>query len=100
MEDKCNFYEVEYTKLPCPHTGKLVSKRIEHCLSMMENDLCSCGGDKIKCSIYPKDKVEAKKKIVIEEAINHFKHGITHDIFSEPVTSYAKMAVEALEKMR
>ena len=33
-----------------------------------------------------------------QEAINHFKYGITHDIFSEPVTSYAKMAVEALEK--
>lgn len=36
----------------------------------------------------------------IQDAINHFKYGITHDIFSEPVTSYAKMAVEALEKMR
>jgi len=34
----------------------------------------------------------------INDAINHFKYGITHDIFSEPVTSYAKMAVEALEK--
>lgn len=32
------------------------------------------------------------------EAINHFKYGITHDIFSEPVTSYAKIAIEALEK--
>lgn len=32
------------------------------------------------------------------EAINHFKYGITHDIFSEPVTSYAKIAVKALEK--
>lgn len=34
----------------------------------------------------------------ILEAINHFKYGITHDIFKEPVTSYAKMAIEALEK--
>ena len=32
------------------------------------------------------------------EAINHYKHGITHDIFSEPVISYAKLAIEALEK--
>lgn len=34
----------------------------------------------------------------IQEAISHYKYGISHDIFSEPVTSYAKMAVEALEK--
>ena len=33
-----------------------------------------------------------------EAAIEHFKYGISHDIFKEPVTSYAKMAVEALEK--
>lgn len=33
-----------------------------------------------------------------EEAIQHYKYGITHDIFAEPVTSYAKLSVEALEK--
>ena len=38
------------------------------------------------------------KTITIEDAINHFKYGISHDIFSEPVTSYAKMAVDALAK--
>lgn len=37
------------------------------------------------------------KKKVIEEAITHFRHGITHDLFSEPVTTYARLAVEALE---
>ena len=35
---------------------------------------------------------------IIEQAINHYKYGVSHDIFSETVTSYAKMAVEALEK--
>jgi hypothetical protein len=35
--------------------------------------------------------------INVQEAINHFKHGISHDIFKEPVTTYAKLAVEALE---
>ena len=34
----------------------------------------------------------------IVDAIEHFKYGISHDIFKEPVISYAKMAVEALEK--
>lgn len=34
----------------------------------------------------------------IQEAIKHFKYGISHDIFSEPVTSYAKMAVGALRR--
>lgn len=36
--------------------------------------------------------------ISILDAINHFKYGITHDIFKEPVTSYAMMAIEALER--
>jgi len=31
-----------------------------------------------------------------ERAIEHFEYGISHDIFSEPVTTYAKLAVVAL----
>lgn len=34
----------------------------------------------------------------IQEAISYYNYGIKCDIFSEPVTSYAKLAVEALEK--
>ena len=34
---------------------------------------------------------------LVKQAISHFSHGISHDIFSEPVTTYAKLAVEALE---
>lgn len=34
----------------------------------------------------------------IIKAKEHFEYGIKSDIFSEPVTSYAKTAVEALEK--
>lgn len=34
----------------------------------------------------------------IQESINHFKYGISHDIFSEPVTTYVNTAVAALEK--
>lgn len=33
-----------------------------------------------------------------QEAINHYKHGISHDIFSEPVTTYARLSIEALGK--
>jgi hypothetical protein len=36
--------------------------------------------------------------VEIKEAISHYNYGISHDIFSEPVTSYAKLAVDALEK--
>lgn len=38
--------------------------------------------------------------IGIDEAINHFKYGISHDIYSEKVAGYAKLAVEALEKYK
>jgi hypothetical protein len=32
----------------------------------------------------------------IEKAIEYFHYGITHDIFSEPVTTHAELAIEAL----
>ena len=34
----------------------------------------------------------------IKKAIEHYNYGISHDIFSEPVTSYARLAVDALER--
>lgn len=34
----------------------------------------------------------------IKTAINHYIYGITQDIFSEPVSTYARLAVEALKK--
>jgi hypothetical protein len=34
----------------------------------------------------------------LAKAIRHYKYGISHDIFGEPVISYAKLAVNALEK--
>lgn len=39
-----------------------------------------------------------KKSEKIKDAIRHFEYGISHDIFSEPVTSYAKLAIESLKK--
>jgi DNA-directed RNA polymerase subunit RPC12/RpoP len=35
---------------------------------------------------------------LVKQAISHFWYGISHDIFSEPVTTYAMLAIEALEK--
>lgn len=35
---------------------------------------------------------------MLEKAIDHYHYGVTHDIFSEPVTSYANLAIEALKK--
>lgn len=36
--------------------------------------------------------------ITTKQAIEHYKYGISHDIFKEPVISYAKLSIEALEK--
>ena len=41
--------------------------------------------------------MDVKEKLV-KQAISHFSYGVSHDIFSEPVTTYAKLAIEALEK--
>ena len=37
---------------------------------------------------------------LISAAISHFEYGISHDIFKEPVTSYARAAVNALRVQR
>lgn len=34
----------------------------------------------------------------IDKAIEHFSYGITHDIFSEPVRTYAELAIDALRE--
>ena len=36
---------------------------------------------------------------LVEEAIQHYEYGITHDIFKEPVCGYAIKSVMALKKM-
>ena len=41
--------------------------------------------------------MDIREKLV-EQAISHFWYGVSHDIFSEPVKTYAKLAIEALEK--
>ena len=51
-----------------------------------------------QCDFYPDVRKRGRESIKIEDAIQHFKYGISHDIYSEQVTSYAKLAVKALEK--
>lgn len=41
--------------------------------------------------------MDVKEKLV-EQAISYFWYGVSHDIFSEPVTTYAKLAIESLKK--
>ena len=57
----------------------------------------------VECTEYPERRTPKPKNLVTEnistkDAIDHFKYGISHDIFKEPVTTYAKMAIESLEK--
>ena len=46
---------------------------------------------------YEDNRANADAQLV-EQAISHFSYGVSHDIFNEPVTTYAKLAIEALEK--
>lgn len=41
----------------------------------------------------------ANREKEIEKAIEHFKYVVSHDISSEPVTTYARLAIEALKRM-
>ena len=51
----------------------------------------------VECTEYP-EKRNKEVESNIAKAISHFKYSISHDFFKEPVTSYSRMAVEALEK--
>ena len=102
MKNKCDCYRTE-TKIRYtyhPVSGRPIGHDISVgvCNGTRERDECSCDGDRTKCDFYPKVREKAMKPISVEDAINYFKYGISHDIFEEPVITYAKMAIEALEK--
>lgn len=102
MKNKCKSYHLQpktrYTYHPL--TGSPIAHDIEVgvCWGTKECDECLCGGDMTQCDFYPEVRAKERKSISIQDAINHFEYGISHDIFSEPVTTYAKMAVESLKK--
>lgn len=102
MKHKCNCYHKENKKIYTYHpaTGLPIEHNVDVgiCWGTKEMDECDCGGNKIKCDFYPEVREEAKRDATIQEAINHYNYGISHDIFKEPVTSYAKIAVEAMGK--
>lgn len=102
MNNKCNCYNVIQKRKYAyhPHTGERIAHdvNVAVCNGTKEQEECSCNGDRCKCDFYPEVREKAKQNITFENAIAHFKYGISHDIFKEPVTTYSKMAVEALEK--
>lgn len=97
---KCDCYKVierQYFSYP---DSIYIYETKDICKGTKEMEECSCGGDRRKCDFYPEIREMAKSKIRVEDAITYYKHGIDCDIFSEPVTTYARMAVEALKKMK
>ena len=75
------------------------------CTKCIHKEVCktaeSCDGCVSGCKHFKEEQqgiaMDVREKLV-EKAISHFWYGISHDIFSEPVTTYAKLAIEALEK--
>ena len=64
-----------------------------NCEKCVKKDVCK--GYEAKSMTACGQYVDAE---MISMAIEHFRYGATHDIFSEPVTTYARLAIEALEK--
>ena len=102
MKNKCNCYHTQkklrytynqFTGAPIPHDIE-----VGVCWGTKETEECNCGGDMTQCDFYPEVRKKGRESVSIQDAINHFQYGISHDIFQEPVTSYAKLAVKALKK--
>ena len=98
--NKCDHYMIAARYRYWRLDGLPIDKSVGICRGTKNMEECSCGGDRRKCDFYPEIREMAKNKISIDDAIAYYKHGIDCDIFSEPVTSYARMAVEALERMK
>lgn len=102
MKNRCDCYHIEskrrYTYHPITKDPIRHDITVGVCWGTKEINECSCDGDRSKCDFYPEVREKAKKNATIKDAISHFKYGISHDIFEEPVTTYAKLAVKALEK--
>ena len=98
--NKCKCYRTIERVRHIDFLGQSVYETVGVCRGTKEMEECSCDGNELNCTFYPEVRQTAGKRITIDDAINHFKYGISHDIFSEPVTTYARMAVEALEKMK
>lgn len=102
MKNKCDCYHTQkktrytynqFTGSPIPHDIE-----VGICWGTKETEECSCSGDMTQCDFYPEVRKKGRENIKIEDAINHFQYGISHDIFQEPVTTYAKLAIKALKK--
>jgi hypothetical protein len=66
-----------------------------------EMEECSCGGYEAKCNFYPKKREEAQTRGVTGKsnyikAIDHFRYGVSHDIFKEPVKVMLKLRLKQL----
>lgn len=96
--EKCKCYETVKRLRYVTFDGEYHYVTDGVCNGTKERDVCGCNGDRINCSFYPHIREEAMKEMAIQSAINYYKHGISHDIFKEPVRSYAKLAIEAMEK--
>ena len=98
MKNKCEHYHIADKIILWPPDEPPITIKTGSCWGTEERKECFCDGDRVNCTFYLGHSGETRKDITIEDAIKHFKHGISHDIFKEPVTRYARMAVEALEK--
>ena len=64
---------------------------------------CSCDSDYKGFWNVAMDELERRlgvKTEKIEKAIEYFKYGISHDIFSEEMIKIAEISIEALERMK
>ena len=99
---KCDCYRlrptIRYTYDPLTGSPIAHDIKVGFCAGTKECEECRCGGYMTKCDFYPYVREKGRESVKIEDAISYYKHGISHDIFSEPVISYAKLAIEALEK--
>jgi len=68
---------------------------VSECWGTKERDVCSCGGDKNKCTFYPKNREEAK--IIHDSEIKQFRNTIEQlDLFDKAELCAIKIFIKQM----
>lgn len=71
--EKCKSYKVTKQIVGWCNSQQPIHKNVYRCNGTKERDVCSCGGDPVRCDFYPevreKAKIDAKKRMTNAEYI-------------------------------
>ena len=82
------------------NTYKLFNHEKHHCEKCRDKIVDFLSNTKADAFVEPNVVLNKEEPTTIQKAISYYNYGIKCDIFKEPVTTYAKLAVDALKNQQ